>query len=103
MSVLESFLLKVEDARVDLAAFFCEDVQTFKLEDCFKILFTFLSKWKQAATENARRRKQEEETEARRKIREEQLKKRVQLGWQNPQLPEDSIDKVSMIYFEFAS
>ena len=84
-------MTQVEEVRVDLAQFFCEDVQTFKFEDCFKILFSFTTKWKQAAVENARRKKQEEEADARRKIREEQLKKRVQLGWQNQHAADDAI------------
>jgi hypothetical protein len=80
---LEVYLVQVEIVREDLAQFFCEDLASFKLEDCFKILFTFTTKWKQAAQENAQRKKQEAEAESRKKAREETLKKRTQVGWQN--------------------
>lgn len=82
---MEGFLTQVEAARLDMAQFFCEDVQTFKLEDCFKILYSFASRWKQASVENGRRKKQEEEAAQRKKIREEQFQKRLQLGWETPQ------------------
>lgn len=85
LSALEGFLTQVESVRLDMAQFFCEDVQTFKLEDCFKILYSFASRWKQASVENGRRKKQEEEAAQRRKIREEQFQKRLQLGWETPQ------------------
>ncbi|CAG7729172.1 unnamed protein product, partial [Allacma fusca] len=92
ISDLENFLVQVEEVRVDLARFFCEELQSFKFEECFKILFSFTTKWKQAAAENAQRKKQEEEAENRRKIREDQLKKRVQLGWQNQNQNQNSAD-----------
>ncbi|CAL8104840.1 unnamed protein product [Orchesella dallaii] len=85
LSALEGFLTQVEEVRLDMAQFFCEDVQTFKLEECFKILYSFTSRWKQASTENARRKKQEQEAAQRKKIREEQFQKRLQLGWETPQ------------------
>ncbi|XP_021954414.1 FH2 domain-containing protein 1 isoform X2 [Folsomia candida] len=86
---LEDHLLEVELSRVDLAQFFCEDLQTFKLEDCFKILHSFIVRWNQAAVENKRRKQLEEEARQRKKIREEQFQKRLQLGWETPQSVEN--------------
>ncbi|ODN02594.1 FH2 domain-containing protein 1 [Orchesella cincta] len=85
LSALEGFLTQVEEVRLDMAQFFCEELQTFKLEECFKILYSFTSRWKQASIENGRRKKQEQEAAQRKKIREEQFQKRLQLGWETPQ------------------
>lgn len=86
---LESHFQEVERARVDLAEFFCEDLQSFRLEECFKILHSFVARWNLAAVENKRRRQQEEEAKQRKKIREEQFQKRLQLGWETPQSVEN--------------
>ena len=59
--------------RNELAEFFCEDPKSFKIEDCFKSLSSFCSKFSKAVGENAKRREQEQ----RRALREaEELKKR---------------------------
>lgn len=65
--------------RKTLADFFCEDVNTFKLEECFRIVHSFCLKFKLAVAENERRKVQEEQALARRRQREEQLavKKRL--------------------------
>ncbi|GFT29620.1 FH2 domain-containing protein 1 [Trichonephila clavipes] len=63
----------LEKIRVDMAEFLCEDLQSFKLEDCFKIFQNFCQKFKAATEENEKRRQQEKRAEARRKQREEQL------------------------------
>ena len=61
----------------ELAEFFCEDPKSFKIEDCFKSLSSFCSKFKQAVGDNAKRREQEALAEQRRLAREaEELKKR---------------------------
>jgi len=52
-------------------------------------------RWNQAALENQRRKKQEEEAKQRRKIREEQFQKRLQLGWETPQSVESFNNSVS--------
>ncbi|XP_044761086.1 inverted formin-2 isoform X2 [Coccinella septempunctata] len=64
---------ELESIRVKLGEFFCEDLNTFKLEECFRIFHGFYCKFKQAITENERRRIQEEQAMARRKQREELL------------------------------
>jgi hypothetical protein len=59
--------------RKTLADFFCEDVNTFKLEECFRIVHNFCMKFKLAVAENERRKVQEEQALVRRRQREEQL------------------------------
>jgi len=63
----------LEGVRRSLAEFFCEDVASFKLEECLRTFQGFCSKFRQAVLENERRRIQEEQANARRRQREEQL------------------------------
>lgn len=64
---------ELETVRCSLAEFFCEDVTSFKLEECLRIFQGFCVKFRQAVVENERRRIQEEQANARRRQREEQL------------------------------
>ncbi|XP_076638635.1 FH2 domain-containing protein formin 3 isoform X2 [Colletes latitarsis] len=73
MSQLKGDMEELETVRRSLAEFFCEDSNTFKIEECFKIFHQFCQKFNQAVAENERRRIQEEQVLARRKQREEQL------------------------------
>ncbi|XP_030750836.1 inverted formin-2 [Sitophilus oryzae] len=66
-------LKRLDIVRKQLADFFCEDSNSFKIEECFRVFHGFYSKFKQAITENERRRIQEEQANARRKQREELL------------------------------
>ncbi|KAL3278659.1 hypothetical protein HHI36_016196 [Cryptolaemus montrouzieri] len=66
-------MVELENIRIQLSDFFCEDLNTFKLEECFRIFHGFYCKFKQAITENERRKLQEEQAMARRKQREELL------------------------------
>ena len=60
----------------ELSEFFCEDNKTFHMEECYKSLGSFCTKFKQAVTENAKRKEQEALAEQRRAQREaEELKK----------------------------
>ncbi|KAF5279555.1 hypothetical protein FQR65_LT03377 [Abscondita terminalis] len=78
---LQRDMKQLENVRRQLADFFCEDVNTFKLEECFRIFHGIYIKFRQAVTENARRRIQEEQANARRKQREELIAtKRRQMG-----------------------
>ncbi|XP_034177466.2 FH2 domain-containing protein formin 3 isoform X2 [Osmia lignaria lignaria] len=79
MSQLKRDMEELETLRRSLAEFFCEDANTFKIEECFKVFHQFCQKFNQAVAENERRRIQEEQVLARRKQREEQLlaKKRL--------------------------
>lgn len=73
VSSLQLNLGQLEHVRRQLAEFFCEDVNSFKLEECFRIFHGFYCKFKQAITENERRRIQEEQAIERRRQREELL------------------------------
>ncbi|XP_056636252.1 formin-like protein [Diorhabda sublineata] len=78
---LQKKLGKLEHVRRELSEFFCEDVNSFKLEECFRIFHGFYCKFKQAVAENERRRIQEEQANERRRQREELLAtKRRQMG-----------------------
>ncbi|CAH0390583.1 unnamed protein product, partial [Bemisia tabaci] len=73
VSALHRDMQELENVRRSLAEFFCEDVKTFKVEECFKVFHSFCVKFKQAVMENERRKLQEEQASARRRQREEQL------------------------------
>ncbi|KAL0113000.1 hypothetical protein PUN28_012320 [Cardiocondyla obscurior] len=79
MAQLKRDMEELEGVRRSLAEFFCEDTNTFKIEECFKIFHQFCQKFNQAIAENERRRIQEEQVLARRKQREEQLMARKRL------------------------
>lgn len=93
VSALQKDMEELESVRKTLAEFFCEDMNTFKLEECFKVFHGFCVKFKQAIAENERRRIQEEQAAARRKQREEQLAaKRRNCTWET---------FILMIFFQF--
>ncbi|XP_055549452.1 inverted formin-2 isoform X2 [Wyeomyia smithii] len=71
--MLQRALKELEAMRVQLADFFCEDVGTFKMEECFKIFHNFCDRFQHAVKDNEKRRVQEEQAILRRKQREEQL------------------------------
>lgn len=78
---LQANLKQLDHVRRQLADFFCEDQNSFKIEECFRIFHGFYCKFKQAVAENERRRIQEEQANARRRQREELLAtKRRQMG-----------------------
>lgn len=77
VEMLQRGMKEVEAVRLQLSEFFCEDPNSFKLEECFKIFQNFCDKFKQAVNENERRRLQEEQATIRRKFREEQMAKRA--------------------------
>ena len=69
--------------RTELADFFCEDRDTFKLEECFKLFLGFCQRFRTGVLENEHRKQQEAAADVRRKQREEQLAlKRRQSGGQ---------------------
>ncbi|RZC39639.1 FH2 and/or Drf FH3 domain containing protein, partial [Asbolus verrucosus] len=70
---LQQNMEELEKVRTRLADFFCEDINSFKLEECFRIFHGFYCKFKQAVGDNERRRIQEEQANARRRQREELL------------------------------
>ncbi|XP_015516525.2 uncharacterized protein LOC107221879 isoform X1 [Neodiprion lecontei] len=79
MAALKRDMEELEGVRRTLAEFFCEDINSFKLEECFRVFQQFCQRFKQAIAENERRRMQEEQAKTRRRQREQQLtaKKRL--------------------------
>ncbi|XP_055634906.1 inverted formin-2 isoform X2 [Toxorhynchites rutilus septentrionalis] len=73
VQMLQRAMKELEGMRLLLADFFCEDVATFKMEECFKTFHNFCEKFQQAVKDNTKRRMQEEQAQLRRKQREEQL------------------------------
>lgn len=73
MASLQRNLGELEHVRKELSDFFCEDVNSFKLEECFRVFHGFYCKFRQAVAENERRRLQEEQASERRRQREELL------------------------------
>uniref|UniRef100_A0A336JWL9 CSON001319 protein n=1 Tax=Culicoides sonorensis TaxID=179676 RepID=A0A336JWL9_CULSO len=73
ISMLQDGMSELEILRSQLAEFFCEDPNTFKMEECFKIFYHFCEKFRQAVKENEKRKVLEEQAILRRKQREEQL------------------------------
>ncbi|XP_018014866.1 uncharacterized protein LOC108671794 isoform X3 [Hyalella azteca] len=76
IDALKQGIAEADKVRLEVAAYFCEDPNTFKLEECFKIFNAFCSKFKAATVENNRRKQQEVEAEQRRRAREDNLGKR---------------------------
>ncbi|XP_035782128.1 serine/arginine repetitive matrix protein 2-like isoform X2 [Anopheles albimanus] len=73
---LQRALKQLEAMRIQLAEFFCEDVATFKMEECFKIFHNFSERFQHAVKDNEKRKVQEEQALIRRKQREETLRRR---------------------------
>ena len=81
VTIMKESMDKLSQTRLDLAEFFCEDPNAFKLEECYKSLASFCAKFKQAVTENVKRKEQEALAEFRRAQREiEEQKKSRQSG-----------------------
>ncbi|OAD58367.1 FH2 domain-containing protein 1 [Eufriesea mexicana] len=107
MCQLKRDMEELETLRRSLAEFFCEDSNTFKIEECFKVFHQFCQKFNQAVAENERRRIQEEQVLARRKQREEQLlaKKRLLTNNQQVEAPtsESECNLITYDPFDLAS
>ena len=73
VAALQEDLKELNVVRGELADFFCEDRDSFKLEECFKLFLTFCQRFRQGVLENEHRRQQEAAADMRRKQREEQL------------------------------
>ena len=73
----------LEETRVHLARFLCEDERDFKLEESFRIISTFCHFFKTAQEENRKRRETEKRLEARRLIQvHHQQQQQILLGQQ---------------------
>ncbi|OQR72734.1 inverted formin-2-like, partial [Tropilaelaps mercedesae] len=66
---------RLEQVRTKLGTFLCEDLDSFKLEECFKVFWNFCMKFRTAMEENEKRAEQERKAEARRRLREDQAKR----------------------------
>lgn len=75
-SAVQKELDNLEKVRADMAEFLCEDLQSFKLEECFKVFHSFCQKFNAALEENKKRRLNERRAAERRKQREEQAIKK---------------------------
>ncbi|CAB0042304.1 unnamed protein product [Trichogramma brassicae] len=76
---------ELDNVRRSLAEFFCEDANTFKVEECFKIFHQFCQKFTQAVADNKHRKLMEEQALARKKQRDEQ-------GSTKKRMPEENLD-----------
>ncbi|XP_045205613.2 formin-J-like isoform X2 [Mercenaria mercenaria] len=94
---LKEDLKDMESLRLELADFFCEDENTFKLEECFKILQTFCDRFNKAKTENGQRKANEAKMEAKRLQREAELQKKHEAEAIEGQSPEDAEGKGSIV------
>lgn len=83
VAILQNYMKELDNLKIRLAEFFVEDVNSFKMEECYKIFQNFREKFRLAVVENDRRRYQEEQAAIRRKQREDQLAvKRRNCKWQ---------------------
>ena len=124
---LKEGLEEVEKVRQDVADYFCEDQNSFKIEECFKVISSFCNRYakykhhsgldirycfmdttyaniyisvrlRQAISENERRRQQEEQAEIRRRNREENAVKRRSSSQGNENLSTSHILKISLSF-----
>lgn len=72
LRVEKSIKCDLEEVRISLATFLCEEPSDFKLEECLKTLYTFIQGFKIALEENKRRKETEQRLEARR-VSQQQL------------------------------
>ena len=80
VELMKEHMASLKKLQVDLAEFFCEDSKTFKMEECFDSLAKFCKKFKEATTENAKRKEQEALAEQRRILREQEEAKKAKNG-----------------------
>lgn len=69
---ITALLERVEVLRLELADFFCEEANTFKIESAFEIFWNFACMFKKAVAENQQRSLKEEELESRKRVRQQQ-------------------------------
>jgi len=48
LTVVDAKMSKLEEMRLELAEFFCEDAKTFRLDDCIKTFHEFFDKFHKA-------------------------------------------------------
>ncbi|XP_037813759.1 formin-J-like [Lucilia sericata] len=72
IETLKKLLEEMNALRITMAEYFCEDVATFKMEECFDIFYKFCEQFKQSLKENQKRQELEIREEMKRKQREDQ-------------------------------
>ncbi|XP_077962149.1 uncharacterized protein LOC120822346 isoform X2 [Gasterosteus aculeatus] len=77
LSSLHAARQQLKEEGSELIDFFCEDRETFKLDDCFSIFSRFCCRFTAAATENAER----EAKEAARRRRQQELEEQKRHSW----------------------
>lgn len=99
---LQEDFKELDIVRMELADFFCEDRDSFKLEECYKLFHGFCQRFRQGILENELRLKQEAAADARRKQREEHLalKRRQGSGQQGNTGPGDSDNVVDSLLLD---
>lgn len=76
LECLKDAMKDLNKMQTDLAEFFCEDANTFRIEECFRAFLKFNNSFKTAIQENEKRREQERQAEQRRVLREQEQAKR---------------------------
>ncbi|XP_058987713.1 probable serine/threonine-protein kinase DDB_G0282963 isoform X2 [Musca domestica] len=69
---LKNRMIQVDEIRVKAANFFCEDVQKFRLDECFRIFHSFCETFLKSRKDNERRLQLEKQTLQRQKQKQEQ-------------------------------
>lgn len=69
---LKNRMIQVDEIRVKTANFFCEDVQKFRLDECFRIFHSFCETFLKSRKDNERRLQLEKQTLQRQKQKQEQ-------------------------------
>ncbi|KAL1117398.1 hypothetical protein AAG570_004724 [Ranatra chinensis] len=94
---LDKLLSKVKETGKKLAVHFCEDPETFQLEECFNIFADFFDKTQKASLENEQRKRQEEHM-ARMEV--ERAKAKIVKRQKKTELPEEEECLVDMLMKE---
>lgn len=80
MEILKQQISELKSLRITMADFFCEDLTTFKVDECFEIFYKFCEQFTQALKENDKRQQLEIQASIRQKQKEEQLAQKALTG-----------------------
>ncbi|CAD5114235.1 DgyrCDS3377 [Dimorphilus gyrociliatus] len=65
LKYLQNQIEKLEDVKLDLCTYLCEDASTFKFQECFSALNNFVEKFRKSNEENIKRREWDKKSEER--------------------------------------
>lgn len=68
--ILKNHLEELQNLRIEMANFFCEDLATFKVNECFEIFHKFCEQFKQSVKDNERRQRLEKHEAVKQKPKE---------------------------------